>query len=132
MAAKKMLCFTVTEVSNRDAPTCPEYIKVFGRDWKLRWVDRAFYTAVEAFGEMLEENSEILVWEGTNSHHKAEILIHEVRHSIHSMMGLEDSNTEEQFTAQGSVGEAAVWRDNPELYCYISYLLFNPRVEFES
>ena len=123
-------CFVLQEVTKSDFPTCPTYVKVFGRDWKFKWVDRSVYLAAEAFGEMLEENSEILLWEGMNSHHKAEIIIHEVDHAVHTMMGLGDLSTEEQFTAQGAVGTVSIMRDNPELYCYISLLLLNPREDY--
>ena len=44
-----------------------------------------------------------------------EILIHEVAHAVHTVAGLSDESSEEDFTLRATPVWLCVWRDNPQL-----------------
>ena len=103
---------------------CPKTVKILGRRFVLKAVDRDVFTASGNFGNAIDESDTILYWKDANPRHKAEIIMHEVEHCINFVMDLGDNDKEEDFVTRGTTARMCVWfQDNPKLMQYIAFLM---------
>ncbi len=102
----------------------PTKIKVINFDFTIEWYHRGIENGASKFGWTDICKQEIYISDDLNPLKTADTLMHELLHALNWVFDIEDDTKEESVARRLSSGLLAIWRDNPELFQYLQWLLF--------